>query len=45
MYKLYVEHTCKQVTCIQKKRAECLKGIVYIGCRRKCKGVFLNLLE
>ena len=33
--KLYVENKSKQITCIQKSRTECLKGIVYIGCRRK----------
>ena len=39
--KLYAEY--KQV--IQKSRIECLKGIVYICCRRKCKSVSLSLLE
>ena len=28
---------------IQKSRIECLNGIVYIGCKRECKAVFLNL--
>ena len=40
----YAENTCKQVTCIQKRRTECSKGIVYIGCRRKCKAVFLKFV-
>ena len=38
--KLYAECTYKQV--IQKSRTECLKGIVYTGCRRKCVTVFLK---
>jgi len=43
--KLYVEYTCKQVTCIQKSRTESLKGIEYIGYRRKCKAVFLKFVQ
>ena len=39
--KPYVENTCKQIACIQKSRTECLKGIVYIGCRGKYKAIFL----
>lgn len=34
--KLYAEY--KQA--IQKSRIDCLKGTVYIGCKRKCKAVF-----
>lgn len=40
--KLCAEYTCKQI--IQKCRTEleCLKSIVYISCRRRCKAVFLS---
>ena len=38
--KLYVENKSKQITCIQKSRTGCLKGIVYIGCRRRYKAIF-----
>ena len=34
--KLYAEY--KQVT--QERGIECLKGIVYIGCKGKCRAVF-----
>ena len=39
--RLHAEY--KQV--IQKSRIECLKGIVYIGWKRECKTILLNLLE
>ena len=42
--RLYVENKSKQTTCIQKSRTECLKGIVYIGCRRKYKAIFLKFV-
>ena len=35
-HKLYAEY--KKV--IQKRSIECLRGIVCIGCKRKCKAVF-----
>ena len=38
--KLYEEY--RQV--MQKSRIECLKGIVYIGCKRKCRAVFLKFV-
>ena len=37
--KQYVENKSKQITCIQKSRTECLKGIV------KYTALFKNLLE
>ena len=36
--KVYAEY--KQA--IQKSRIDCLKGIVYIGCKRMCKAVFIS---